>query len=145
MGPVMRRWRAPLLGGIAVWLLSLPLLTSHPAAAQKPSQLSSATTSVPLAALQAAEHRLVQQAVTARALAVEAVRLQAAATAAQAAAAAPAAPYSNNAAPARAAAPRPAVAVGANTIVIPRLGLRQSVGWYSDCLGRTAVPRWGSW
>jgi sortase (surface protein transpeptidase) len=39
----------------------------------------------------------------------------------------------------------PAPVVRANTIVIPRLGLSQPVGWYSDCLGRTAVPRWGTW
>ena len=145
MGQVMRRWRAPLLGGIAVWLLSLPLLTSHPASAQKATQPTSATTPVPIAALAAAEHRLVREAVTAQAATLEAARLQAAATAAQAAAAPPVSPAPNSAAPARPAAPRPPVAVGANTIVIPRLGLRQSVGWYSDCLGRTAVPRWGSW
>jgi sortase (surface protein transpeptidase) len=41
-------------------------------------------------------------------------------------------------------APAPAV-VRANTIVIPRLGLNQPVGWYGDCLGRAAVPRWGTW
>jgi sortase (surface protein transpeptidase) len=35
--------------------------------------------------------------------------------------------------------------VRANTIVIPRLGLSQPVGWYSDCLGHAAVPRWGAW
>ena len=45
------------------------------------------------------------------------------------------------AAPARPAAP----AVRPNNIVIPRLGLNQPVGWYSDCLGRAAVPRWGTW
>jgi hypothetical protein len=145
MGPLIRRWRAPLLGGIAVWLLSLPLLTSHPASAQKAPQVSSATAAVPMAALAAAEHRLVRQAVSAQAVAIEAARLQAAATAAQAAAAPPANPSPNTSAPARPAAPRPPVAVGANTIVVARLGLRQPVGWYSDCLGRTAVPRWGSW
>jgi sortase (surface protein transpeptidase) len=25
------------------------------------------------------------------------------------------------------------------------LGLNQPVGWYSDCLGRAPVPRWGTW
>ena len=145
MGPLVCRWRAPLLGGIAVWLLSLPLLTSHPASAQKALQVSSTTAAVPMAALAAAEHRLVRQAVSAQAVAIEAASLQAAATAAQAAAAPPANPSPNTSAPARPAAPRPPVAVGANTIVVARLGLRQPVGWYSDCLGRTAVPRWGSW
>jgi sortase (surface protein transpeptidase) len=52
-------------------------------------------------------------------------------------------------APARPAVPAPPppapVALRANTIVIPRLGLNQPVGWYSDCLGRAAVPRWGTW
>jgi len=45
--------------------------------------------------------------------------------------------------------PRPAAApvaaVRANNLVIPRLGLNQPVGWYSDCLGRAAVARWGAW
>jgi sortase (surface protein transpeptidase) len=44
------------------------------------------------------------------------------------------------------APPRPAApAVRANSIVIPRLGLSLPVGWYGDCLGRLAVPRWGAW
>jgi sortase (surface protein transpeptidase) len=42
-------------------------------------------------------------------------------------------------------APANAPSVGANWILIPRLGLSQPVGWYSDCLGRAAVPRWGAW
>jgi sortase (surface protein transpeptidase) len=42
-------------------------------------------------------------------------------------------------------APAPAPVVRANTIAIPRLGLNQPVGWYRDCLGRAAVPRWGTW
>lgn len=42
--------------------------------------------------------------------------------------------------------PAPAIlTVRANTIVIPRLGLSLPVGWYSDCLGQAAVPRWGAW
>jgi len=41
--------------------------------------------------------------------------------------------------------PPPAPVARANTIVIPRLGLSQPVGWYSDCLGRAPVPRWGAW
>jgi hypothetical protein len=32
MAGVLRRWRAPLLGGVAVWLLSFPLVASHPTA-----------------------------------------------------------------------------------------------------------------
>src|SRR5207245_11225252 len=48
------------------------------------------------------------------------------------------------AAPAIKAPPAP-LAVRANSIVIPRLGLVQPVGWYSDCMGRAAVPRWGAW
>src|SRR5207245_10157490 len=42
-------------------------------------------------------------------------------------------------------APAPAPVGRANTIVIPRLGLSQPVGWYSDCLGGAPVPRWGAW
>lgn len=39
----------------------------------------------------------------------------------------------------------PAEAIGANWISIPRLGIGQPVGWYSDCLGSAPVPRWGAW
>ena len=39
----------------------------------------------------------------------------------------------------------PALTVAANWIYIPRLGLSQPVGWYSDCLGSAPVPRWGTW
>ncbi len=37
------------------------------------------------------------------------------------------------------------VTIGANWIVIPRLGVSLPVGWYSDCLGRALVPHWGAW
>ena len=143
MAGFVRRWRGPLLGGIAVWLLSLPLLLSHPVSANKPTQLAAHESAIP-AVLDAAEHRLVRQIVQAEAAAVQAARIQAAAMAVQAAAT-PASPPAATVAPARPTAPRPPLAVGANTIVIPRLGLRQPVGWYSDCLGRAAVPRWGTW
>ena len=141
---VFRRWRAPLLGGIAVWLLSLPLLFSHPVSANKPTQLAAHENAIPTG-LDAAEHRLVRQIVQTEAAAVQAARLQAAAVAAQAAAANPASSSAAGVAPARPAAARPPLAVGANTIVISRLGLRQPVGWYTDCMGRAAVPRWGAW
>ncbi|MDQ6709303.1 MAG: sortase, partial [Candidatus Dormibacteraeota bacterium] len=50
------------------------------------------------------------------------------------------------AAPARVAPPPPArPAVGANWMVIPRLGVSLSVGWYGDCLGRAVVPHYGAW
>lgn len=39
----------------------------------------------------------------------------------------------------------PAAAIGANWISIPRLGIGQPVGWYSDCMGSAAVPRKGAW
>ena len=55
----------------------------------------------------------------------------------------PPAPVALAAAP-QPAAPAPA-RIGANWILVPRLGLSQPVGWYSDCSGRSVVPRWGVW
>ena len=138
MAGFVRRWRGPLLGGVAVWLLSLPLLTAHPA----PVTLAAAHVSRPADA-EAGDHRLVRQ--------VGRERLAIAAAEAATAAAASAALVSaqpGNGDPQTATAPRPAPAapvVRANTIVIPRLGLSLPVGWYGDCLGRAAVPRWGAW
>ncbi len=140
MANFLRRWRAPVLGGVAVFILSFPLLTSHPV----PVTLVPAH-GVKAADVEAGDHRLFVQ---------QARELQAARAASQLllAAANPAPPTSvpavaavqRVAAPAPRPAPAPAV-VRANTIVIPRLGLIQSVGWYSDCLGRAPVPRWGTW
>ena len=140
MAGVLRRWRAPLLGGIAVWLLSFPLLTSHPTAitaAQASHRLKDASQ-------EAGDHRLFVQRAREEQAALAALQVVAAAAATPLPVAA--APIAN-AVQAVAAPPRPAPApvVRANTIVIPRLGLSQPVGWYSDCLGRAAVPRWGTW
>jgi Sortase domain len=139
MANLLRRWRAPLLGGVAVFILSFPLLTSHPA----PVMLVAAH-GVKAADPEAGDHRLfAEQAREQRAALAAAQALDAAAT--------PVPPVSAplaNAVHLVAPAPRPAPAaavVRANTIVIPRLGLSQSVGWYSDCLGRAPVPRWGTW
>jgi sortase (surface protein transpeptidase) len=81
---------------------------------------------------------------------VEHVATQTAPVVAPSAVAAPAQPFAAPAAMARAVAPvapapPAAYAVHANQIVIPRLGLSLYVGWYSDCLGRAAVPRYGAW
>src|SRR5216684_867159 len=111
MAGLWRRWRTPLLGGIAVWLLSFPLLTSHPA----PITAASAAQRAQGASVEAGDHRVFLQ---------RAREEQAALAAMQVLAAAAATP---------------------NTIVIPRLGLSQPVGWYSDCMGRAPVPRWGAW
>jgi sortase (surface protein transpeptidase) len=138
MAGLVRRWRAPLLGGIAIWLLSFPLLTTHPA----PVVLAAAHLNRS-ADVEAGDRQLFRQ------YALEQQRA-AAASAAQAAAASAAvvpAPQGRWVAPA-AVAPRPAPlapVVHANTIVIPRLGLSLPVGWYSDCLGRAPVARWGAW
>jgi sortase family protein len=146
MATFLRRWRTPFLGGVAVWLLSFPLLTSHPASLQGTAHAAQGAM-VGALDLDSGEHRLVRQALNRQRDAAEA----AAAAAVLAAAAIPtqlvAAPLGNavkQVAPAPRPAPAPAV-VRANTIVIPRLGLNQPVGWYRDCLGRAPVPRWGSW
>ena len=128
---LLARWRTPLLTGVGIWLLSVPLLTWHPASATQP-------VAAPLVArpdVEARDHQLVRQLTRER---------QAALAAAEALAAAPTSPTAAvgvQPAPARPGAP----VVRANTIVIPRLGLNQPVGWYSDCLGRSPVPRWGTW
>ena len=146
MATFARRWRAPLLGGIAVWLLSFPLLTSHPTSAQ-PAQ---AAQGAMVGALESdrGEQQLVRQQINRQRDAAEAAQA-AALVAAAAAQRAVVAAAPGNAVRQLATAPRPAPApapvVRANTIVIPRLGLNQPVGWYRDCLGRAAVPRWGTW
>ncbi|HEV2013919.1 MAG TPA: sortase [Candidatus Dormibacteraeota bacterium] len=139
MAGLLRRWRAPVLGGVAVFILSFPLLISHPAPV-----ILVAAHGVKTADAEAGDHRLfAQQAREQRAALAAAQALEAAANPAQPASV-PAVAAVHRVAPAPPPAPAAAV-VRANTIVIPRLGLSQSVGWYSDCLGRAPVPRWGTW
>ena len=140
MAQLWRRWRAPLLGGVALWLLSFPLLTSHP------------TPVTPVAAhfIKPAgadwnDHGLVLQTVHEQQLALAASQAVAALVSPSPLIAATVAVRPASPAPAPAPQPPPAPAVRANNIVIPRLGLNQPVGWYSDCLGHAAVPRWGTW
>jgi hypothetical protein len=136
MAGVLRRWRAPLLGGVAVWLLSFPLVTSHPASIAT----ASAANPIQRASSDAARRGLLKEE---QALAA----LQVLATAAASPLPLVAAPVASAIQPVAPPAPqpRPALVARANTIVIPRLGLSQPVGWYSDCLGRAPVPRWGTW
>jgi Sortase domain len=140
MAGVLRRWRAPLLGGIAVWLLSFPLFTSHPA----PITAAQAAQRVQDASQEAGDHRLFVERAREEQAALAALQVVAAAAATPMPVVA--VPVANAVQPVAAPAPRPAPpVVRANTIVIPRLGLSQPVGWYSDCLGRAPVPRWGTW
>ena len=140
MANLLRRWRGPLVGGVAIWLLSFPLLTWHPASASHPVFAQG----VAIAQVDASDHRLVRKVERERAttLAAEEARVLAASQAA--AVAAPAAPAVQAAPPAHRAVAAPPV-VRANTIVIPRLGLVQPVGWYTDCSGGAVVARWGAW
>jgi sortase (surface protein transpeptidase) len=141
MATLVRRWRAPLLGGFAVWLLSLPLVTSHAAAPLKPV----AARTVVTLGIQADLGVIANQMARERQVALTVSRVAAAAASPAATPVAAAASAARQLLP---NPPRPApatVAVRANNIVIPRLGLNQPVGWYSDCLGRAAVPRWGTW
>jgi sortase (surface protein transpeptidase) len=139
MARFARRWRAPLIGGVAVWLLSFPLLTSRPT----PVTPVLAAQRVKGADVEAGDRRVVLQRAREQQATLLAQVLAAAATKvplvsaprASAVQPVPLAPQSAPAAP----------VVRANTIVIPRLGLSQPVGWYSDCLGRAPVPRWGAW
>ena len=143
MADGLRRWRRPLITGAGIWLLTFPLLTWHPAAASHPVHVTSTPpvhlTSMPAWNNEAADHRLVRQQAQEARTALEAAQ-------ALAAVATPAAPTAAVAAnPIRQTTPAAPPAVRANTIVIPRLGLIQPVGWYRDCMGRAAVPRWGAW
>lgn len=140
MAGLWRRWRTPLLGGIAVWLLSFPLLTSHPA----PITSALAAHRAPVASVEAGDHRVFLQRAREEQAALAAMQVLAVA------AATPmplvSAPVANVVQPAaQPPQPAPAPVARANTIVIPRLGLSQPVGWYSDCFGRAPVPRWGAW
>ena len=140
MAGLVRRWRAPLLGGVALWLLSFPLLMAHPA----PVMQAAAHLSRPADA-QAAARRLVRQVALDEHLARATAEPPPVVVATPAPASAPAAAIAlAPAAPAARPAPAAPV-VRANTVVIPRLGLSLPVGWYSDCLGRAAVPHWGAW
>ncbi|HEV3461853.1 MAG TPA: sortase [Candidatus Dormibacteraeota bacterium] len=121
---------------MAVWLLSFPLVTSHPASIAT----ASAANPIQRASSDAARRGLLKEE---QALAA----LQVLATAAASPLPLVAAPVASAIQPVAPPAPqpRPALVARANTIVIPRLGLSQPVGWYSDCLGRAPVPRWGTW
>jgi hypothetical protein len=141
MAGVLRRWRGPLLGGIAIWLLSFPLLTSHPASITS----ASAAQRVQGASVEAGDHRIFLQRAREQKAALAALQVLAAAAATPVPViAAPVAAAVQPVAPPPPAAPAPPV-VRANTIVIPRLGLSQPVGWYTDCTGRAPVARWGAW
>jgi hypothetical protein len=140
MATFLRRWRAPLLGGVAIWLLSFPLLTSHPT----PITPVMAAQRVKAADVEAGDRRVVLQSAREQQAALAASQALAPAASPMALVRASVASAVRQAAPAPRPAPAPAV-VRANTIVIPRLGLNQPVGWYSDCLGRAPVPRWGAW
>jgi Sortase domain len=135
-----RRWRAPFLGGIAVFVVSFPLVTSHP------------TRIIPVGAayrvqpanVEAGDHLVILHRSREQQAALAAEQLLAAAATPMPLVAAPLVSAVHQVA----APPRPAPAppvVRANTIVISRLGLIQPVGWYRDCLGRAPVPRWGTW
>ncbi len=139
MARILRRWRAPLIGGVAVWLLSFPLLTSHPT----PVTPVLAAQRVKGADVEAGDRRVVLQRAREQQATLLAQVLAAAATKVPLVSA----PLASAVQPV-ALAPQSAPAapvVRTNTIVIPRLGLSQPVGWYSDCLGRAPVPRWGTW
>ena len=136
----LRRWRSPLLAGAAIWLLSFPLLTAHPSAL-RPVAAATAPSAQSAAGASLHSRRVVLPALL---IGVEApAPTPAPASAAVAAPRAPAAPHV--APPVRPPAPPAPRRIGANWIYIPRLGLSQPVGWYGDCLGRSAVPRWGTW
>jgi sortase (surface protein transpeptidase) len=146
MAAFLTRWRTPLITGVGLWILSFPLLTSHPTVATRPVA----------AAMESSRWQQDDLRILGR-VAVEREAAQNPPVVAEAAVAAPApartfaatavASIARAAAPARPAPPAApaAPAVHANQIIIPRLGVSLYVGWYGDCLGRAAVPRYGAW
>ena len=119
MGRWVGRRLVPLVMGVGIWLLSLPLLTGHalntlPAVAGKAVPATAATRTTTARPFHAVRPKLVLG---------ELARPVASATVATAA----------------------SDTIGANWIYIPRLGVSQPVGWYSDCMGSAPVPRWGTW
>jgi Sortase domain len=111
----------PVVLGVGIWLLSLPLLTGHaPNALPAVAGATVATTAATL--VPAARHVFPAR-----------PKLVVGQLATPTPTAEPAVPAAS------------AVMVAANWLYIPRLGLSQPVGWYSDCLGSAPVPRWGTW
>lgn len=114
----------PFVLGVGIWLLSLPLVTAHAPrslpAVPGTATLGAATTRIPATRIFHAvrPNLTVGQLVT---------------------------PSPDVQAPAAAPPSTPTITIGANWLYIPRLGLSQPVGWYSDCLGSAPVPRWGTW
>ncbi len=146
MAQVWRRWRAPLLGGIALWLLSFPLVTSHPTPVMPVAAQAVKPASVNRSGYGLVRQLLNQEQLLAAAASRALVALATPSALVTASLAQPAPAVQPVAPPAPAPSqPPPPPAVHANNIVIPRLGLNQPVGWYSDCQGRAAVPRWGTW
>jgi hypothetical protein len=134
MAPLLRRLGTPVLAGLAVWLLSFPLTTGAAHGRLDQPVLAAALDFAPRSddrpspAIHRAPRTLVlgQLAPTPPPPTAPAVALAAPAQAAFVTA--PAAPR-----------------IGANWLLIPRLGLSQPVGWYGDCSGSAPVPRWGAW
>jgi hypothetical protein len=132
MASFLRHLRTPLVTGLAVWLLSFPLTTIRAAHASISHPL--------LAAAVASGPSTDDRPDPTRRSAIRPLIVG------QLAPTPPPAPVALAAPPPAAAAPAPAAPrIGANWLLIPRLGLSQPVGWYSDCSGGAPVPRWGTW
>ncbi len=130
--------------GVGIWLLSFPLLTQpavRPASTAAPAFTASTSDTAYSGARQ---FRIVRPPLVLGELGVPAV----AELVRPVVVAPPAAPRP---APAPRPVPPPAppapatVAVGANTLYIPSLNLRQHVSDYTDCTGSTGVPHWDVW
>jgi hypothetical protein len=135
MAAFLRRWRAPVLVGIAIWSLSVPLLTKHQAG---------------LSLLQAGLATGSPDPDDSRPL-VHTVRLASGPPAASPSVTPSVVQLATSPVPVlqtmvgTSSTARAASSIGANRIVIPRLGLNQPVGWYRDCMGAAPVPRSGTW
>ncbi len=132
MAALLRRWASPWVMGVGIWLLSVPLVTSHLA----PVRVSSAGhmpapdghNRFPSQTVLASPTQVVGQLAVQPAV-VLGDRF---------------APFVNHP-PAPVTPSQAGPAVKMNWISIARLGLSQPVGWYTDCLGQAPVPRWGTW
>ena len=137
MASFLRHWRAPLLVGIGIWLLSFPLLTSHQGGLSL-LQAGLATGSPDPNDSRPFVH-------TVRLLSAQPSPSPSPTPSAQLLRPTSAAVGQQSTSAPTFSPVRPAPSIGSNRIFIPRLGLDEPVGWYRDCLGAAPVPRWGTW
>lgn len=141
---LVRGWTVSAVIGVGIWLLSLPLVVAHQVAPASASTAVLSTTASEATPSIAREFRNVRPPYVIGQLAVPVVFevLRPPVPVVLPVAVRPAPPRPAPPAPPQ---PAPTVAVPANTLVIPGVGLRQHVSDYTDCTGNAGVPHWDVW